>query len=235
MSTIKKYRARLISQLGIEWHEENLFTQALTHSSSMSEKSRTGFADNERLEFLGDAVLELAVSDYLYRNNPGMGEGELTKFRAAVVCEASLARAAREIDLGPCLSMGKGEERSGGRERPSILADAFEALLGSVYLDQGLSRAADMIIRFLKPVIDDVSEGRLERDHKTILQEMLQQRGTDSASYVTIGEEGPDHDKTFTAGVVYRGQVVGTGLGRTKKDSEQQAAKMALEWLDKMQ
>ncbi|OPX84172.1 MAG: Ribonuclease 3 [Pelotomaculum sp. PtaB.Bin104] len=234
MSKTEKYRVRLIKQLGISWHDESLLAQALTHSSFISENRHTGLTNNQRLEFLGDAVLELTVSDFLYRNNPSMSEGELTKFRAAVVCESSLARAAGELELGLCLSMGKGEERSGGRERPSILADAYEALLGAIYLDQGLDRTAEIIIRFLTPVIADVIEGRLDRDYKTILQEIVQRRGTDTVSYIIINEEGPDHDKIFTAGTVYRGKVIGTGDGRSKKDSEQQAAKMALARLNKV-
>ncbi|MDD4168842.1 MAG: ribonuclease III [Desulfotomaculaceae bacterium] len=228
MSKTGEYRFRLRKQLGVDWRDDSLLSQALTHSSFVSEKRQTGLVNNQRLEFLGDAVLELVVSDFLYRNNPNWGEGELTKFRAAVVCESSLAKVADELKLGLCLSMGKGEEGSGGRERPSILADAFEALLGAIYLDQGLARAAELAIRFLAPVIDDVLEGRLDQDYKTVLQEMVQQRGLGPVSYIIIKEEGPDHDKTFTAGVVYQGKVVGTGAGRSKKESEQKAAKMAL-------
>ncbi|MDD3652917.1 MAG: ribonuclease III [Desulfotomaculaceae bacterium] len=228
MSKIEKHQLRLRKRLGIDWRDDNLLSQALNHSSFISESRQTGLANNQRLEFLGDAVLELAVSDFLYRNNPSMGEGELTKFRAAVVCESSLAKAASELELGLCLSMGKGEERSGGRERPSILADAFEALLGAIYLDQGLTRAAKLAIKFLGPIISDVLEGRLDQDYKTVLQEMVQQRGIETVSYIILKEEGPDHDKTFTAGVIYQGKVVGTGEGRSKKESEQKAAKMAL-------
>lgn len=228
MSKTEEYRFQLRKQLGVDWRDDSLFSQALTHSSFSSEKRQTGLVNNQRLEFLGDAVLELAVSDFLYRNNPSRSEGELTKFRAAVVCESSLAKAAGVLKLGLCLSMGKGEERSGGRERPSILADAFEALLGAIYLDQGLARASELAIRFLDPVIGDVLEGRLDQDYKTVLQEMVQQHGTETVSYIIIREEGPDHDKTFTAGVVYQGKVVGTGTGRSKKESEQKAAKVAL-------
>jgi len=212
----------------LSWHDLDLLEQALTHSSFTYESRQNSSENNQRLEFLGDAVLGLAVSDYLYRNHPHRDEGELTKLRAALVCEPSLARMARELELGYCLNMGKGEERSGGRERPSILADAFEALLGAVYLDQGLDQAAKLAIEFLRPVINDVLEGRLDRDYKTELQEYVQQRGNEQVQYVILKEQGPDHHKIFTAGVVYKGGLVGSGAGRSKKEAEQQAAKSAL-------
>jgi len=233
VSKKKDCRIRLKRRLGVEWRDDNLLSMALTHSSFTYENRHAGAENNQRLEFLGDAVLELAVSDYLYRNNPDRDEGELTKLRAAIVCEPSLARVAGDLELGLCLSMGRGEERSGGRERPSILADAFEALLGAVYLDQGPDKAAEIAIRCLAPVINDVMEGRLERDYKTELQELVQQRDGETVQYVILREEGPDHDKTFTAGVLYRGQVSGTGTGRSKKDAEQQAAKWALAKISK--
>lgn len=219
-------------KLGTVWQDEELFSQALTHSSFTYESRQTSVKNNQRLEFLGDAVLELAVSDFLYRNNPDLDEGNLTKLRAAVVCEPSLARVAVELNLGACLYMGKGEIRSGGRERPSILADAFEALLGAIYLDQGLAAASEAAIRFLLPVIKDVLEGRLERDCKTELQEIVQHRGGGQVQYQILKEEGPDHHKVFTAGVLIKGEMTGQGTGRSKKDAEQQAAKSALASLD---
>lgn len=218
----------LKKMLGLQWLNESLLRQALTHSSFTYESRQNGIKNNQRLEFLGDAVLELVVSDYLYRSKPDWDEGELTKLRASIVCEPSLARVATALGLGLCLNMGKGEEKSGGRERPSILADALEALLGAIYIDQGLESAAEVAFAFLKPVIDDVLEGRLERDYKTELQEMVQQRGGETVQYVILKEDGPDHNKTFTAGVLYRGRMVGKGNGRSKKDAEQQAAKSAL-------
>ncbi len=224
----KEHLDSLKKRLGLYWRDLDLLTQALTHSSFTYESRQNCSENNQRLEFLGDAVLGLAVSDYLYRNHPYRDEGELTKMRAALVCEPSLARMARELELGYCLSMGKGEERSGGRERPSILADAFEALLGAVYLDQGLEKAGKLAIQFLKPVIIDVLEGRLDRDYKTELQEFVQQRGSEQVQYVILKEEGPDHHKIFTAGVIYKGDLVGSGSGRSKKEAEQQAAKSAL-------
>ncbi|MTI79847.1 MAG: ribonuclease III [Firmicutes bacterium] len=222
------YIARLQQRLGINWSEPGLFYQALTHSSCAHENRNMGLTHNQRLEFLGDAVLELVISDYLYNKFPQSAEGELTKLRAAVVCEPSLAKVAKDLALGMCLRMGRGEERSGGRERPSILADAFEALLGAVYLDKGLEVSRKVILNELQPVIKDVVEGRLEKDYKTELQEMLQQHSADPVNYVILKEEGPDHDKTFTAGVIYRGKEVGRGKGHSKKEAEQRAAKEAL-------
>ena len=218
-----------MNRLTVNWRDEQLFTIALTHSSFTYENRHTASENNQRLEFLGDAVLELIISDYLYQQNPNHSEGELTKLRAAIVCEPSLAKVSSDLELGQCLCMGKGEERSGGRNRPSILADAFEALLGAVYLDQGLGVAADFALRYMQPVIKDVIEGRQERDYKTVLQELVQQYNGETVRYIIIKEDGPDHHKVFTAGVLYRGQMTGVGAGRSKKDAEQQAAKAALE------
>lgn len=218
----------LIKRLAVNWHDQDLLYQALTHSSFTYENRQVGFENNQRLEFLGDAVLDLAVSDFLFRSYAHLDEGDLTKMRAALVCEPSLARVAKELGLGYCLRMGKGEERSGGRERPSILADVFEALLGAVYLDQGLEVAGNLALQFLAPVIKDVLEGRLDRDYKTELQEIVQQRGNEQIQYKILKEDGPDHEKIFTAGVLYKGKLAGTGIGRSKKDAEQQAAKVAL-------
>jgi ribonuclease-3 len=218
----------LKDRLQLECLDEDLLLQALTHSSYIYENRQNGIENNQRLEFLGDAVLDLAVSDFLFRNYPDSDEGELTKLRAALVCEPSLARTAKSLRLGYCLRMGKGEERSGGRERPSILADAFEALLGAIYLDQGLAKASEMALIFLDPLIKDVLEGRLDSDYKTELQEIVQQLGSEQIQYTILREEGPDHNKIFTAGVLYKGELAGTGSGRSKKEAEQQAAKSAL-------
>jgi ribonuclease-3 len=218
----------LRNRLKVDWRDQDLLSQALTHSSYIYENRQNGIENNQRLEFLGDAVLGLAVSDFLYRNYPDRDEGELTKLRAALVCEPSLARTAKSLELGNCLKMGKGEERSGGRERPSILADAFEALLGAIYLDQGLVKASELSLKFLDPLIKDVLEGRLDRDFKTELQEIVQQRGSEQVQYTILREEGPDHHKIFTAGVLYKGELAGIGCGRSKKEAEQQAAKSAL-------
>jgi len=228
VTKMKECRARLKNRLQMNWRDDRLLMVALTHSSFTYENRHTGSENNQRLEFLGDAVLELAISDYLFRQNPNRSEGELTKLRAAIVCEPSLSKVSATLELGQCLSMGKGEERSGGRNRPSILADAFEALLGAVYLDQGLELAADFAIRCLQPIISDVLEGRQERDYKTELQELVQQYSGETVRYIIINEDGPDHHKVFTAGVLYKGLMSGIGTGRSKKDAEQQAAKAAL-------
>lgn len=219
----------LKNRFQLECLDEDLLLQALTHSSYIYENRQNGIENNQRLEFLGDAVLDLAISDFLFRKYPESDEGELTKLRAALVCEPSLARTAKSLNLGYCLRMGKGEERSGGRERPSILADAFEALLGAIYLDQGLIKASEMALKFLGPLIKDVLEGRLDSDYKTELQEIVQQLGSEQVQYTILREEGPDHHKIFTAGVIYKGELAGTGSGRSKKEAEQQAAKSALE------
>lgn len=221
----------LCSNLGIEWKDIGLLDLALTHSS-FSYEHKDKLKNNQRLEFLGDAVLELAVSDYLYKTFPSSMEGELTKLRAAIVCEPSLARVSRELGIGYCLKMGKGEERSGGRFRPSILADAFEALLGAVYLNSGLEVAKDFALSRLREVIRDVLGGRMERDYKTELQEILQKKSNGPVSYLIIKEEGPAHDRTFTATVVHMGRQMGAGTGHSKKEAEQQAARYALEYLE---
>lgn len=213
--------------LGVRWKNRDLLNNALTHSSySFEGKGRP--ANNQRLEFLGDAVLELVVSEYLYNNFPLYSEGELTKLRAAIVCESSLARVARKLSLGECLLMGRGEERSGGRERPSILADAFESVLGAVYLDAGLAEAGKFALGHLEEVVADVLEGRVDRDYKTELQETLQKRYNSPVSYVILKEDGPPHNRFFTAGVIFLGRQMGTGAGYSKKEAEQQAARDAL-------
>ncbi|MFZ5634908.1 MAG: ribonuclease III [Bacillota bacterium] len=218
----------LREKIGIAWKDIDLLYMALTHSSfSFEKKEKT--KNNQRLEFLGDAVLELIISDYLYNTCPSGSEGELTKLRASIVCEPSLARVARDLGIGPCLIMGKGEERSGGRDRPSILADAYESLLGAIYLDSGLEAARKFALSRLREIISDVLEGRVERDYKTELQEILQKKSSHPVNYVILKEEGPAHDKFFTAGVVYMGRQMGAGTGHSKKEAEQQAARNALD------
>lgn len=219
---------RLKETLSISWHDESLLHLAMTHSS-YSYENKDKLLNNQRLEFLGDAVLELLVSEYLYRLFPEKTEGYLTKMRAAAVCEPALARLARQLHLGRCLYMGRGEERSGGRERPSILADSFESLLGAVYLDKGLEEARRFLLKYIQPLIEDIIKGHLDRDFKTELQELLQKKSGESVNYVILREEGPDHDKIFTAGVIYMGQEMGRGTGHSKKEAEQHAARIALQ------
>lgn len=219
--------------LGLEWNDINHLVQALTHSSYAHENKHLSLEHNQRLEFLGDAVLELAISDFLYRENPQLPEGALTKMRAGIVCEGSLAQVARKLNLGKFLLMGKGEERSGGRERPSILADAMESLIGAIYLDSGMEAASSFVLKNLDSVIIKVGKtGGLTADYKTHLQELVQQTSENYLGYKIIEESGPDHCKTFVAAVSYKGDQWGSGSGRTKKEAEQAAAKSALEKLE---
>lgn len=221
--------SKLQERVNFTWRNPELLRQALIHSSYTYENKGKETRDNERLEFLGDAVLEVIISDYYYQLFPHNSEGELTKMRALTVCEPSLAIVARRLGLGSFLLLGRGEDRSGGRERPSILADAFEALLGSIYIDAGLEEARRVALQELADIINDIKTGQMTRDYKTDLQEKLQRKAADPIVYKIIDETGPDHDKIFTAAVEYRGKRMGWGSGKSKKDAEQQAAKMALE------
>ncbi|WP_164669034.1 ribonuclease III [Virgibacillus doumboii] len=219
---------RLEMQLDITFNDHDLLKQAFTHSSYVNEHRDKNFSDNERLEFLGDAVLELGVSQYLYRQKNSMEEGDLTKLRASIVCEPSLEAFSRELNFGDHLLLGRGEEQSGGRERPAILADVFEAFLGALYLDQGF----DVVIQFLKKyVYPKISTGVFSHamDYKSLLQEHVQQNRNHSIEYVIVDEKGPSHDKEFVAQVVINGDVSGNGVGHTKKEAEQRAAKDALD------
>lgn len=184
--------------------------------------------DNERLEFLGDAVLELAVSQYLYRNNPDMPEGEMTKLRAAIVCEASLTVFAKQSNFGQYILLGKGEDKTGGRQRPAILADAFEAFLGALYLDQGFDAVLNFLNTHIFPTLT-VDTSTSVMDYKSHLQEIVQQQKDRKIEYQIISEQGPSHHKEFIAQVMIQGEPAGKGNGRTKKEAEQKAAKAALE------
>ncbi len=215
--------------LQYRWRDQSLLHQALVHSSYTYEcRDREEF-NNERLEFLGDAVLQIIVSEHYYKLFNGKTEGELSKMRALTVCETSLARVAGSLDLGRFILMGRGEERSGGRERASLLADAVEALIGSIYLDAGLEESRRVTLRLLAQVMEDVLTGQALRDYKTELQELLQRDSAEPVIYRIVDESGPDHDKLFTATVSHRGDKLGEGQGRTKKEAERQAARMAME------
>lgn len=199
----------------------SLLELALTHSSYANE-SKVHMEYNERLEFLGDAVLQLVTSEKLYTENPDMPEGKMSKQRAALVCEEALAEYSKQIDLGRFMFLGKGEENTGGRERPSVLADAFEAVIGAIFLDGGIEPAKKFIRRFL----DDAH--LYNQDFKTLLQEIIQKNPGERLSYVVVGESGPDHDKSFAVEVRLNSNPIGTGTGKSKKQAEQQAAKEAL-------
>ncbi|MGM0653608.1 MAG: ribonuclease III [Bacillota bacterium] len=215
-----------LSDLGWEINDVKLYEQALTHSSYAHEKGRRK-KHNERLEFLGDAVLELIISDYLYETFPNLPEGKLTKLRADLVCEASLARLAFELNLGQYLRLGKGEVIGGGNTRPSLLGDAVEALISALYLDLGLEKCRNHVLVLYKPILQELQEGVLRRDYKTLLQEFSQARFSATPVYAIIDESGPDHNKEFLAEVVLIREPVGRGWGRSKKEAEQAAAKEA--------
>jgi ribonuclease-3 len=212
-----------------EIRESKLYEQALTHSSFAHEKGNID-AHNERLEFLGDAVLQLVISDHLYFLYPHLPEGKLTRLRADLVCEATLAGLAEMLELGSYLRLGKGEAAGGGAGRPSLLADAVEALFGALFLDLGLEKCILHIIRLYRPALENLAGGLLHRDYKTLLQEFIQARDGVTPEYRIVRESGPDHDKIFEAEVLIGGRGgAGRGCGRSKKEAEQAAAKEA--WL----
>ena len=223
----------LEKKLGYRFRSEALLAEALRHSSYANEHRGVLAVSNERLEFLGDSVLGFVTAEFLFARHPDSPEGELTRIRAALVCEQSLYEVAQSLDLGKYLKLGNGEESCGGRTRPSILADATEAVFAAVYLDGGLTAASELIHRVLldKEREEVVEEKR--RDYKTVLQELVQREPNRTLTYRLSGETGPDHDKTFTFEVLLNGAVVGSGEGHSKKEAEQQAARAALEQLEK--
>lgn len=222
---------QLEERIGYQFHDFELLRHAMMHSSYTNEKHLKKYQCNERLEFLGDAVLELISSQYLFLNYETKSEGEMTKTRASMVCEPALAFCAREIELGSYLLLGKGEEATGGRRRDSVTSDALEALIGAIYLDGGFASAKEFIHRF---VLSDLENKLLFYDSKTILQEMVQAEHEETLSYVLVKEEGPDHDKTFETAVYIGDLCYGSGTGRTKKASEQSAAYCAIRKMREM-
>ncbi|MBO5227032.1 MAG: ribonuclease III [Ruminococcus sp.] len=217
---------RFEEYIGYHFENKELLTEALSHSSYANEKKKCR-CSNERLEFLGDSVLSIIVSEYLFTHYKEMPEGELTKLRASLVCEKALHVFAKEIHLGEFLLLGKGEENTGGRNRSSILADAFEAVIAAIYLDGGIEPAKKHVLRFVPNHVE--KSGRLNfRDYKTVLQEIIQKNPEEKVEYVLAGETGPDHDKAFTVNVCLNSNVIGTGTGKSKKSAEQMAAKEAL-------
>ena len=214
----------LEERIHYSFRDPKLLFRALSHSS-FSNECKEAEGSNERLEFLGDAVLSLIVSDCIFKDYTHLPEGDLTRIRASLVCEKSLCLFAREIRLGDAIMLGKGERQTGGNERPSILADAFEALIAAIYLDGGIEAAKKFVRRFVSHTEKDVAS---VTDYKTILQEVIQQNPDEHLTYVLAAESGPDHDKTFTTEVYLNSNLIGTGVGHSKKKSEQAAAREAL-------
>ena len=215
----------LEERIGYHFSDKKLLRQAVTHSSFANEQKINRHEDYERLEFLGDAVLELVSSEFLFQENKQMTEGQLTRKRAAIVCEVALAYCARTFGLEEFLLLGKGEEMTGGRTKDSIISDTMEAVLGAIYIDGGMKNAEAFVHRF---ILSDLEHKQLFYDAKTILQECVQQKGTGTLHYVLVSEEGPDHDKVFVVEVRIDDKKISEGSGRTKKAAEQQAAYKAL-------
>jgi ribonuclease III, bacterial len=211
--------------IGYTFGDTSLLSEALTHSSYANETGLSRIESNERFEFLGDSVLSIIVSDYLFAKRPKLPEGELTKQRAALVCEGALAKYADEINLGDSIKLGKGEIKGGGNKRPSTLANCFEALLAAIYLDGGIEPARFFVLRFVR-THEDFDEDTW--DYKTELQEVIQKNPEERVRYFVVAEEGPDHDKTFTVEVRLNSNVIGVGKGHSKKQAEQRAAQQAL-------
>ena len=224
MNTLEK-------KIGYEFRDQTLLENALTHSSYANEHRDAGMPSNERLEFLGDSILGLVVADHLYRTRPDLPEGDLTRIRAALVCENSLVEVAHALKLGSYLKLGKGEESGGGRHRPSIQADAVEAMLAAVYLDSGIDQARKIIHTF---ILDQEQEKTAAgRDYKTALQELVQRESGQILAYQLTGESGPDHAKIFSMEVCLNGTPIGAGTGRSKKEAEQAAAQAAVKKLER--
>ncbi len=212
--------------IGYSFKDKNLIYTALSHSSFANENKKQR-KSNERLEFLGDSVLSIIVSDYIFEHYTFLPEGELTKIRASLVCEKALFEFAKQIRLGDFIMLGKGEMNTGGRTRPSILADAFEAVIAAIYLDGGMEAAKKHVLRFIPKDLDP--KHYQITDYKTVLQEIIQRNPEETVEYVLTGEKGPDHDKEFTVAVMLNSNVIGEGKGKSKKSAEQMAAKQALD------
>lgn len=216
-------------KINYTFKNKELLVEALTHSSYANEHKKKHLKYNERLEFLGDAVLSISVSDYIFNHCPQLPEGDLTKLRASLVCEKCLFVFAQKIDLGSYIFLSNGEKRGGGDRRPSILSDAFEAVIAAIYLDGGMEEARKFVLSFVVPEIKNHTITKAFKDYKTKLQEIIQKNPGEKISYVLVDESGPDHDKHFVVEVHLNSNVVGKGGGRSKKEAEQQAAREALE------
>ncbi len=220
--------AALQKNLGVSFNDLSLLEQALVHSSYINENPALALNSNERLEFLGDAILGFIIAQELYQRFPDLNEGEMTKLRASVVCREALSRMARAIGLGDYLYLGKGEEASGGRRKPANLASALEAIIAAIFLDQGLASTRDFVLRVARQELNKVLIGGGEADYKSQLQELLQARQQQTPTYTLIETIGPDHDRTFTVEVRVGDKVLGRGSGKSKKAAEAEAARSAL-------
>ena len=218
------------AKIGYEFKDSKLLETALTHSSYANEARKES---NERLEFLGDSVLSIIVSDYLFRRLKGVAEGTLSKYRASLVCEQSLYDISKQISLSELIVLGKGEEMMGGRRRPSIVSDAFEAVIAAIYLDGGMETAREWVINLMRDSIEETVAGHRSNDYKTMLQEVFQKGNTGKVTYRTIAEKGMDHNKTFEVEVLVDGEPRGRGEGLSKKEAEQNAAHKLLDSLGK--
>jgi ribonuclease-3 len=215
-------------EIAYSFKDKSLLLEALTHSSYSNERRGESIPNNERLEFLGDAVLSIAISDRLFNQHQSFPEGELTKIRSKIVCEATLSECASRLKLGDAMRFGKGEEMTGGRKRTSILADAFEAMIAAIYLDGGMEAATNFVYRNLESAIQDATSGKVFLDYKTHLQELIQVQRDNRIRYEIVAEEGPDHCKVFHTHVLLNEVILGEGQGRSKKEAEQEAAKAAI-------
>ena len=224
---MRKKFLTLQKQLGVLFKNEKLLFQAFTHSSYVNEHRKMRYQDNERLEFLGDAVLELTVSQFLFEQYANMSEGELTKLRANIVCESSLVLFANELKFGDYIMLGKGEEITGGRTRPALLADVFEAFIGALYLDKGLEDVCKFLNKYVMPKVKSGVFSQMT-DYKSLLQEYVQRDNSGAIEYVIVEESGPAHSRFFVSRVLLNKKEIGEGKGRSKKEAEQQAAKIAL-------
>ena len=217
--------------LGIRFNNEPLLKQAFVHRSYLNENPEFALPSNERLEFLGDAILNFVTAEQLYSESPELPEGELTTIRASLVCRQTLAEVASSLKLGDWLLLGQGEGTSGGKEKQSNLANAMEALIGAIYLDQGLPKAKEFILKQLKPLLERIKHGELSPNYKALLQELIQSEKHSPPTYRLIEAIGPDHDKQFTVEVLIEGKILGRGTGKSKKVAEMEAAKSAWEKL----
>ncbi|MCJ7792869.1 MAG: ribonuclease III [Candidatus Marinimicrobia bacterium] len=226
---MKKNLDQIEKKLGIKWHNPQLLAQALVHRSYLNEVGGESLASNERLEFLGDAVLSFTVSHWLYTQFPDYQEGELTNLRSNLVRTSTLAQISQELDLGEKLLMSRGEVASGGRENPSLLANTLEAVIGAIFLDQGIDQTILFIKTHLTPFLEKIVSLGEFKDSKSLLQDKIQEKNKETPIYKTLEEIGPDHDKTFTVGVYAQGQFLAQAQGKNKQEAEEKAAKNALE------